>query len=155
MAIRNIFKEGESVLRKRAKEVTVFDKKLAILLDDMKETMFAEDGAGLAAPQVGILKRAAVITYEGEYLELVNPVIISSEGAVAAMEGCLSVDSKKNCKVLRPAKLVCAAQDRDGNKFTVEAEGWKARIICHELDHLDGILFIDKEYKEPDKEVKE
>ncbi|MFA5450066.1 MAG: peptide deformylase [Clostridia bacterium] len=149
MAIRNVLKEGDELLRKRSKPVTVFDERLAILLDDMKETMREENGAGIAAPQVGVLRRAVIIDYEGETTELINPVISNEDGVVIAAEGCLSVDSKKNCNVARPYKLTCTAQDRDGKPVVIEAEGWKARIICHEVDHLNGILFIDKAYKEP------
>lgn len=147
MAIRNIFTEGEPVLRKRAKEVTVFDERLHTLLDDMKETLGTADGVGLAAPQVGVMKRAFILDFEGEYLEAVNPVLSDMEGGVVASEGCLSVDSKKNCRVLRPEKLTLKAFDRFGKPFSLKAEGWKARIICHETDHLDGILFIDKKYE--------
>lgn len=147
MALRTVIQEGDPVLRKKARDVVSFDERLGILLDDMRETMRFENGVGLAAPQVGILRRAVVIEYEDRYLELINPAITSSEGEEIAYEGCLSIDSKKNCPVKRPTKLTYTAQDRFGNPITATEEGWLARIICHELDHLDGILFIDKAYK--------
>ena len=149
MAIRNIYKEGESILRKRSRQVDVFDKKLADLLDDMLETMRKAEGCGIAGPQVGMLKRVAIVEVEaGDVLEMVNPVITASSGEQIDMEGCLSVDRRKNCKVKRPMKVTIEARDRHGKKFTLTAEGFKARAICHELDHLDGILFIDKGIRE-------
>ena len=148
MALRNIFKEGESVLRRVAREVTMFDNRLHVLIDDMWETMYKADGVGLAAPQVGIAKRVAVVDIgDGEKLELVNPVISKRKGEQVGLEGCLSIDSSKNGNVIRPMSLVVNALDRNGNPFEYKAEGFKARAICHECDHLDGILFIDKVIK--------
>jgi|AGTN01.1.fsa_nt_gi peptide deformylase len=149
MAIRNILKEGEPALRKKSKDIIEFNERLCMLLDDMRDTLVKNDGVGLAAPQVGVLRRAIIVLYEGEHLEIVNPVIMSEEGSVVATEGCLSVDAKKNCKVRRPEKLVVKGYDRDGKPLMLKIEGWKARIVCHEVDHLDGILFIDKKYEEP------
>lgn len=154
MAIRNIFFEGEPVLRQKAKEITVFDHRLGVLLDDMAETMHKSGGVGLAAPQVGILKRAAVIEYGGEKLEIVNPKIVSAEGSVTAMEGCLSVDHSKDGNVIRPQQLTLVYQDRLGNHKERQFQDWIARIICHETDHLDGVLFIDKIVKDDKQENK-
>jgi peptide deformylase len=156
MAIRNIFKEGEPVLRQQSKTVTVFDRRLATLLDDMYETMKHENGVGLAAPQVGILKQAAVLEYNGEKWEIINPQIVASSGSVTAMEGCLSVDHKKDGYVERPQKLTLVFQDRAGNRKEHVFEDWMARIVCHETDHLHGILFIDKlteAPKSPDSDI--
>ena len=144
MARRTIVKIGEDILRKRAKEVTVFDNGLAALLDDMIETMTAADGVGLAGPQVGVLKRVAVISPDGKnFYEFVNPVIVSSSGTQICREGCLSVPGI-NGEVERPKKIEVMAYDRNGRRFLLKAEGFLANICCHEFDHLDGILFIDK-----------
>lgn len=155
MAIRNIFTEGEPILRQNAKEVTVFDGRLGILLDDMLETMRKGGGVGLAGQQVGILKRVVVIEYAGEKWELVNPKIISSSGSATATEGCLSVDHKKDGLVERPRELTVVYQDRLGNRAERKVEDWLARIVCHETDHLDGVLFIDKLVKEDQNKPKE
>ena len=144
MARRTIVKIGEDILRKRAKEVTVFDNGLAALLDDMIETMTAADGIGLAGPQVGVLKRVAVISPDGKnFYEFVNPVIEKSSGMQKCREGCLSVPGVSG-EVMRPKKVVVRAYDRYGNEFVLRAEGFLADICCHEFDHLDGVLFIDK-----------
>ena len=143
MAIRNVVQVGDDVLRKKCFEVTAFDEKLATLLDDMKETVRKEEGAGLAAPQVGILRRAVVIDVEEGFFELVNPVIVESKGEQKGWEGCLSVRGKRGV-VSRPMKVKIAYQDRYGNPQTLQAKGFFARAICHELDHLDGVLYIDK-----------
>ena len=144
MAIRNIFKEGEPILRKRAREVEVFDARLHQLLDDMKETLHVAEGVGLAAPQVGISKRVVIIEpTEGDITEMINPVITKAKGSQIGLEGCLSVDSSKNGKVNRPMSLTVEYFDRNGEKQVMKATDWTARIICHETDHLDGKLFID------------
>ncbi len=148
MATRKIFTEEDSLLFKKCRPVEVFDRKLGQLLDDMRQTMRKADGVGLAAPQVGLLKRLAIIEVDDLYLEMINPVIVESHGEQIGIEGCLSVDSNKNCKVNRPNKLVLKAFDRKGREYTRELEGLPARAVCHELDHLDGILFYTKEYKE-------
>lgn len=149
MAVRNIFQEGEAILRRKAREVEVFDERLHQLLDDMIETLHTSDGVGLAAPQVGICKRVVIIEpTPGDITEMVNPVIISSQGSQIGLEGCLSVDSSKNGKVNRPSRLTVEYFDRNGNKKSMTATDWTARIICHETDHLNGILFIDKVMKE-------
>ena len=144
MAIRKIVKLGEDdVLRKHARRVDKFDKRLATLLDDMADTLYEADGAGLAAPQVGILKRAVVIDVGEGLIELVNPEILSSEGEQMCIEGCLSVPGRRG-RVLRPEKVVVHAQDRRGKHIELEGEGFLANAICHELDHLDGVLYVDK-----------
>ena len=143
MALRNIVKEGDSVLRKNCREVTDFNERLHILLDDMRETLIEADGAGLAAPQVGILKRVAIVSVDEEYYEIVNPEIIAVEGEQTGPEGCLSVPGLYG-SVSRPMRVTVKAQDRYGKDFTVSGEGLLARAFCHEIDHLDGILFKDK-----------
>ena len=144
MAIRKIVKLGEDeVLRKHCRKVDKFDKRLHVLLDDMADTMYEADGAGLAAPQVGILKRAVVIDVGEGLIELVNPEIIASEGTQMCIEGCLSVPGKRG-RVERPAVVRVHAQDRDGNHIELEGEDFLANAICHELDHLDGVIYVDK-----------
>ena len=143
MAIRNIVKHGDPVLRKTSRTVLNFDERLATLIDDMKDTMYDADGVGLAAPQVGILRRVCVIDIGEGPLELVNPVIIETEGEQQETEGCLSLPG--NYKTTsRPAKVKVRAQNRNGDTVIFEGEGLLARAFCHELDHLDGVLFIDK-----------
>lgn len=144
MAKRLIVKVGDELLRKRSREVTEFDGRLGELLDDMRETMIAADGVGLAAPQVGVLKRAVVISPDGrDFYEFVNPVIVSSSGRQICREGCLSVPGVSG-EVERPKKIEVLAYDRNGKRFVLNAEGFLADICCHEFDHLDGVLFIDK-----------
>jgi len=143
MAIRNILKYGEPTLKKISRTVLNFDERLAGILDDMKDTMYAADGCGLAAPQIGILRRYCIIDVGDGLIELVNPVIIEKSGEQFEQEGCLSVPG--NYKTTsRPMKVTVRAQDRFGNTFTVTGEGLKARALCHEIDHLDGILFLDR-----------
>ena len=144
MAKRLIVKVGDDLLRKRSREVTEFDGRLGELLDDMRETMIAADGVGRAAPQVGVLKRAVVISPDGrDFYEFVNPVIVSSSGRQICREGCLSVPGVSG-EVERPKKIEVLAYDRNGKRFVLNAEGFLANICCHEFDHLDGVLFIDK-----------
>ena len=144
MARRMIVKIGEDILRKKCKEVTEFDARLGELLDDMKETMLDADGVGLAGPQVGVLRRVAVVSPNGKnFYEFVNPVIVSSSGTQICREGCLSVPGI-NGEVERPKKIEVMAYDRNGRRFLLKAEGFLANICCLEFDHLDGILFIDK-----------
>lgn len=150
MALRKIVQEPDEALRKKCRVVTVFDERLATLIDDLHETMTEADGVGLAAPQVSVLKRVAVAECEDFYLEMVNPVITASGGEVVGVEGCLSVDGY-NCNVLRPEWIELTALDRFGKPFEKRIEGYNARICCHEIDHLDGILFIDKKYSEVDE----
>lgn len=143
MAIRNIVKMGDELLRKKSKTVTKFDDNLCTILDDMKETMYEFNGMGLAAPQIGVLKRIVVMEVNGMFLELINPEIIASEGEDIESEGCLSC-GKINRQVQRPYKVTVKAQDRLGYEFTITGEKWLARCICHEVDHLNGVLFLDK-----------
>lgn len=148
MAIRKIVVLGEDdVLRKHARRVDKFDKRLSILLDDMADTMYEAEGAGLAAPQVGILKRAVVIDVGEGLVELINPEILSEEGTQMCIEGCLSVPGRRG-KVERPEKVRVHAQDRKGRHIELEAEGFLANAVCHELDHLDGIVYVDKMIEE-------
>ena len=142
MALREIRTKGDEILSKVCKEVKSFDEKLAILLDDMYETMTSHDGVGLAAPQVGILKRAVVIDVGEGRIEMVNPRIISEEGTQSGSEGCLSVPGVWG-EVERPNKVTAEAYDRNGKKFKITGEGLLARAICHELEHLDGKLFLE------------
>lgn len=143
MALRNIVQDGDSVLRKKCRVVTDFNDRLHILLDDMKETLIHANGAGLAAPQVGVLKRVAIVSVDDEYYELINPEIVKTEGEETSPEGCLSIPGVCGT-VSRPYKVTVKAQDRYGKEFTARGEGLLARAFCHELDHLDGILFKDK-----------
>ena len=144
MALRKIVEMGaDDILRKHARRVDKFDKRLAVLLDDMADTMYEADGVGLAAPQVGILKRCVVIDVGEGLIELVNPEILWAEGEVVDVEGCLSVPGRR-CTVARPEKVRVHAQDRKGRHIEVEGEGLLAVCLCHELDHLDGVLYVDK-----------
>lgn len=143
MAIRKIVTIGNETLRKKSKPVTSFDEDLWGLLDDMKATMIERKGVGIAAVQVGVLRRAIVIEVdEGEYLELINPQIVKTKGKVCASEGCLSVPNFFT-DITRPKSVVVRAFDRNGKEFEFEGEDYIARCICHEIDHLDGILFVD------------
>lgn len=143
MARRNIVKMGDPLLRKISKPVEVFDSKLHVLLDDMVETLHYAEGLGLAAPQVGILKRVCIVEYDDVLYELVNPVLLHSEGKCVDNEGCLSVIGFRGL-VERPRKIDIEYFDRNGNKKTLHAEDYFARVFLHEMDHLDGILFPDK-----------
>ena len=143
MAIRNIRILGDEVLRKKSKEVKENNEKLQILVDDMFDTMYEANGVGLAAPQVGILKRLVVIDVDGTPYTLINPVIVESDGTQTGDEGCLSVPNKSGT-VTRPNHVICKALDRDFNEITVEGTELLARCICHELDHLDGVVYVDK-----------
>lgn len=143
MAIRNIVQLGDDVLRKKSFEVTDFGERTHQLLDDMKDTVKRAQGAGLAAPQVGVLKRIFVVDVDGKYYECINPVILSQSGKQVGEEGCLSVRGKSGV-VERPNFVKLKAFDRYGKPFTVSAEGFLARAFCHENDHLNGVLYIDK-----------
>ena len=134
---------GDQTLRKVCEPVKKFDGELFRLLDDMKETVRAESGAGLAAPQVGVAVRAVVIDVEEGFFELINPVIVSYKGEQTGPEGCLSVKGKQGT-VTRPEKVKVEYRDRLGKKHKLTAEGFFARAVCHELDHLDGVLYTDK-----------
>ena len=143
MAIRNILQLGDETLRKKSFEVTAFDQKLHELLDDMKDTLIKANGAGLAAPQVGVLRRVFVVSVDGAYFECVNPKIVNKSGSQDGEEGCLSVKGKYGT-VERPMNVKVTAYDRYGKQFTVKAQGFLARAFCHENDHLDGIIYLDK-----------
>ena len=142
MALRKIVEQGDPCLNKVCRPVTEFNRRLHALLDDMLETLADANGAGLAAPQVGVLRRACIVIDmdSEEYIELVNPEIIACSGEQTGLEGCLSVPGKWGI-VTRPDHVRVRAQDRDGNWFEAEGEELIARCFCHELDHLDGILY--------------
>ena len=140
MAIRNIVTEGDDILTKVCRPVEKFDERLAVLLDDMRETMVSADGVGLAAPQVGILRRVVVIDIGEGLIELVNPEIVREEGEQEMQEGCLSCPGVYGI-TKRPAKIKVSAQNRNGERFEFEAEELLAVACCHEIDHLNGILF--------------
>lgn len=144
MALRNIVEKGDGVLAKKCREVTAFDAKLCTLIDDMRETLIKADGVGLAAPQVGILRRLVLVVEtntENPYIiELINPEITEMRGTQSGPEGCLSIPGVFGW-VTRPMYVKVKAQDREGKEFEVEGEGLTARAFCHEIDHLNGILF--------------
>ncbi|MBE6984412.1 MAG: peptide deformylase [Ruminococcaceae bacterium] len=146
MALRKILTQEEATLHKVCREVTKFDSKLCELLDDMTETLYDANGVGLAAPQVGILRRVVVIDTGDEVVEMVNPKILETSGEQDGMEGCLSVPGEY-WLVKRPSVVKATAQDREGNWFEIEAEGLIARCICHECDHLDGHLYTEIAYR--------
>ena len=141
--VRQIVKIGDDTLRKISKPMQKFDLRLWLLLRDMADTMYKAEGVGLAGPQVGILRRVVVIDVGEGLIELVNPEIIASEGEQAGPEGCLSVPGRQG-HVKRPNKVTVRALDRKGKPFELTGEGFLARAICHEIDHLDGILYVDK-----------
>lgn len=154
MAIRKILKIGDETLRKHARPVAEVDRRTRQLLDDMAETMYAADGAGLAAPQVGILRRVVVIDVGEGLLELVNPEILSTEGEQRQAEGCLSVPGKRGV-VARPAKVTVRALNRRGKPVEIVGEGFLATALCHEIDHLDGVLYVDKIIEEVPEDAEE
>lgn len=144
MAIRKVLVDGDEILRKKSKPVTVFDENLAVLLDDMFETMHKNEGAGLAGVQVGVLKRLFVMKAGKEAYECINPEIIKTEGKNnIEIEGCLSIPNKCGL-VERPAKVWVKFQDRTGKLINKKFTGFEAKCFCHESDHLDGILYSDK-----------
>ena len=143
MAIRKIRIDGDSILTKTSRPVTEFDDRLFQLLDDMKDTLYKAEGCGLAAVQVGVLRRVVVVDCGDGYIELINPEIVSSEGEQKESEACLSVPGLSGV-TLRPAQVRVRAQNRYGNWCMYQGDGLKARCFCHELDHLDGVLFPQK-----------
>ncbi len=159
MAIREIRENGDEILRKKSKEVSEVNDKIRELLDDMLETMHKYNGVGLAAPQVGLLKRVIVIDlYDGNKpLKLVNPVIIKTKGKQEVEEGCLSFPNQY-AKMIRPEEVVVEALNENGEKVKIKAKGLLAQALCHEIDHLEGILFVDNmipgtlEYVEPNQD---
>lgn len=150
MALRNILTDGDNTLKKKSRPVTDFNKRLCELLDDMAETLFESNGLGLAAPQVGVLRRVVLVVESGEeedtLIELVNPEIIELTGEQDGLEGCLSVPGVWGL-VKRPMRVKVRAQDRHGEFFEVEGEGITARAFCHELAHLEGQLFTEVAHK--------
>lgn len=146
MAIRGIRTNGDTVLRKKSKDVLNFEGRTQILIDDMIDTMNDANGVGLAAPQVGILKKIVVIDIGEGPIVLVNPEIVEASGAENEKEGCLSIPGKEG-NVIRPKYVKVKAQDRNGTPIELDGEDLLARAFCHEIDHLNGILYIDKVVK--------
>ena len=146
MAIRNIVKNGDDILKKVCRTQMTFDEKLATILDDMIETMYDADGVGLAAPQIGMLRRYCVIDIGEGVIELVNPVIEETEGVQEETEGCLSYPGEYGV-TRRPMKVTVRAQNRHGETIRVTGEGLLARALCHEIDHLDGVIYKDRVIK--------
>ena len=145
MAIRKVLTipDDNDFLRKKSRDVTMIDDRILTLLDDMKETLYAENGVGLAAPQVGILRRVVVIDVGEGLIELINPVIVYKKGEQINAEGCLSIPGRSGT-VSRPEKVRVRAIDRNNKEFTIEGEGILAIALCHEIDHLNGTLYVDK-----------
>ena len=152
MAIRDILFDDNPRLRRKARDVGAISQHTHMLLTDMAETMYAADGVGLAAPQVGVMRRMAVIDVGDGLLELINPVLLEREGEQLFREGCLSVPNY-TAYVRRPESVRVAAVDRNGGEFVVTADGYLAVALCHEIDHLDGVLFIDKEAELTEEEL--
>jgi len=146
MALRRIAQIGEEVLRKKSRKVEKIDDRILQLLDDMAETMYEAEGVGLAAPQVGILKRVIVIDIGDGLIQLINPGIVESSGEQIDSEGCLSVEGE-SAEVRRPMNVKVRGLNREGVKVEYEAEEFLARAFCHETDHLEGVLFVDKTEK--------
>lgn len=151
MAIRNIRTEEDTILRKSSREVTEINERILTLLDDMAETMYAADGVGLAAVQVGVLRRVVVVDVGDGLIELINPEIVEESGAQFGVEGCLSLPGKQSY-VERPYTVKVKALNREGKWCVYKGEALKARAFCHEIDHLDGTLYIDKAAS--DEEIK-
>lgn len=147
MALRKIVYIEDELLRKKSRKVDRFDERLHTLLDDMAQTLYEANGVGLAAPQVAVLKRVVVIDVGEGLIEMINPEITFTEGEVDGAEGCLSVPGRRGY-VVRPEKVTVRAQDRNGDYFELTGEGLLARCICHETDHLDGTIYIDRMHKE-------
>ena len=143
MAIRNIVKLSDEAVKKKCRTQMEFDDRLATILDDMAETMYQADGVGLAAPQIGVLRRVCIVDVGEGLIELVNPVIEAHSGSQTGEEGCLSIRGRYE-EVERPLKVTVRAQDRNGKTFRVKGEGLLARALCHEIDHLDGIVYLDR-----------
>ena len=141
--IREVVQIGNPVLRETCKPITRFDQELSALLDDLKDTVKAEQGAGLAAPQIGVPVRVAVVDVEEGFFEFINPVFVWQKGEQVGPEGCLSIRGKMGT-VCRPDKVKVIFQDRKGDKYSLVARGFFARAICHEFDHLDGVVYTDK-----------
>jgi peptide deformylase len=151
MALRNIVKDGDPILRKVCRPVEKFDHKLEVLLDDMYETMVEANGVGIAGPQVGMMRRLCVIDVGEGRIDLVNPEILEASGTQDDVEGCLSFPGEYGM-VERPNHVKVKAQDKNGDWFEVEGEELLARCLCHEIDHLDGVCFVDKASRMVDPE---
>lgn len=151
MAIRNIVKDGDQTLRKKCRPVTEFGRKMGKILDDMADTMYRANGVGLAAPQIGFLRRFVICEMsDEEIVEIINPEVLEIGTETEVMqEGCLSVPGK-SCYVKRPTMIKLKFQNRDGIEVIRTFEGFDARVCCHEIDHLDGILFYDKAVPAPE-----
>ena len=159
MALREIRLEEDPILRKKSREITEITDRIKILLEDMVETMKHADGVGLAAPQVGILRRAIVIDIGDGPVKMLNPEILEKQGEEIDVEGCLSVPGRSGT-VSRPESIKVTYMDMDGNMQTLQAQGLLARVVCHEVDHLEGILYIDRmieevEYEDSDDELED
>ncbi len=151
MAIREVITgTNNEALRRISRPVMSITDHITTLLDDMKETLHIEEGAGLAAPQVGVLRRIAIVEYEDQYYELINPVILKSSGEAVEEEGCLSIIGIRG-NVKRPETITVQYIDRNGKRHKEEISGMVARVFCHEIDHLDGVLFTDKMIEEADE----
>jgi len=143
MALRQVRREGDEILKKRCKPVKEISPAIIELLDDMKQTLHEVDAVGIAAPQIGQLKRICVVEFDDELYEMINPEIIESEGNQKCNEACLSVPGRCG-DVERPLNVKVKATNRDGEEYTIDADDFLTSIMCHEIDHLDGVLFIDK-----------
>lgn len=143
MAIRNIVQFGEDILKKECRPVEKFDRKLHQLLDDMQDTLYEANGAGLAAPQVGVLRRVCIVDVGDGPIELINPEIVATEGEQTGPEGCLSLPNEWG-EVTRPMRVTVRAQNRKGKWFETTGDELCARAFCHEIDHLHGVVFTDK-----------
>lgn len=143
MALRTIRLSDDEILRKKSKEVTEINENIIELLNDMADTMYNANGVGLAAPQIGVLRRVVVIDVDDELIELINPVILETSGEQTGEEGCLSVPGK-SADITRPNYCKVEALNRNGEKIIIEGEELMARALCHEIDHLEGILYTDK-----------
>lgn len=147
MALREIHVLGEDILRKKSRTVDKVDDKIRMIAGDMAETMYKANGVGLAAPQVGILKKIIVVDIGEGLITLINPEILEAQGSQSDEEGCLSVPGRRGM-VERPMEIKVKGLDENGNEKEIKAEGYLARALCHEIDHLSGTLFIDKVEKE-------
>ncbi len=154
MALRQILTDEDPALHKKCREVTEMNDRIRTLIDDMTETMYHAGGVGLAAPQVGVLRRVVVVDAGARLYQLVNPVIVEQSGSACGMEACLSIPEKQGY-VLRPERAVIEALDRDGEKIRIEAEGYLAVAMCHELDHLDGVVFTDRVIEPTEEQIAE
>jgi len=143
MAIRQVRQIGDDILAKKTRIVKEITPNIIELLDDMRDTLYERNGVGIAAPQVGVLRRIAIVEHEDDFYELINPEIIACEGSQICTEACLSVLGKQG-DIERPMSITVKAMNRNGEEYTVEAEGYMTSVFCHEIDHLDGVLYIDK-----------